>query len=71
LIQALGHRPLLLAQRVEVRSDKLATVTVDAGIRVAAADWVPALDPTHGWWGVIRSGDRSPRRLGRADDWDD
>lgn len=56
-------RPLLIAVAVVVTGNNWTTVTADSGVHLEVAPWVPARDPSYGWWGVVAAGDLPDARI--------
>jgi hypothetical protein len=68
-MQFAGTR-LLWPQTIRLNEDQHAILTLDSGIKLAVGSWVPKLDPTHGWWGVVPTGEppATPLHWARSED---
>lgn len=57
-VQDYDHRgnPVAIAGGVTVAGGNLLELRFDTGVRLRVADWVPQLDGSYGWWGLVPVG---------------
>ena len=64
-VQDYDHRdkPLLLAEKVELKANTPVALPADSGIQLQTASWVPVRDKDYGWWGVTAAGEQPSQRI--------
>jgi hypothetical protein len=54
--QDFGNAPMLLESGIRVEPGQVWVYTLDSGITLERAGWVPELQSSHGWWGAVADG---------------
>jgi hypothetical protein len=61
--QDFGNKPMLLEANVRVGSGEFVEMSATSGVRLENPSALPELQPSHGWWGAVQTGEEPGDRI--------